>query len=210
MSDVHVSSGPRIAEGFQALLGRQHTVESIEAEGGSVIGLWSDARIGLLNSAWQRFALENAGASVIERWPLGSDFLSGISGVLRGYYAEAFARVAHTGQPWEHSYDCHSPATARQFRLRALPLAQGAVLLVHSLLVSLPVSFDGAHAPSLEALERYVGSDGIIRQCCNCRRTQRVASPLVWDWIPELVARPPSNVSHGLCMTCRKQVYPDL
>src|ERR1044071_6838845 len=128
MSGARVGAGLQVAERFEALLGA-HSVESIEAERGSVIGLWSDARIALLTSGWQRFAHENVGGAVLERWPLGSDFFSGISGVLRDYYAQAFARVVRTGQPWEHSYECHSPATARQFRLRTLPLAGGALLL---------------------------------------------------------------------------------
>lgn len=194
---------------FRALLG-PHSAESIEAERGTVIGLWGDARIALLNSGWHRFAHENTGAQVIERWPLGSDFFSAISGVLRDYYGEAFARVVRTQQPWEHSYDCHSPTTGRQFRMRALPLAQGALLLVHSLVVSYPAWFDGDEPLRLRALEHYVGADGILRQCCNCRRTQRATSPTTWDWVPELVARPPPNASHGICQTCMKQVYPDL
>ncbi len=209
MSEDRAPAGLQVDPRFRAVLG-PHTPESIESERGSVIGLWPDARIALLNTGWQRFAHENAGAKVLERWPLGSDFLSGISGVLRDYYAEAFARVVRTQQPWEHSYDCHSPTTGRQFRLRALPLADGALLLVHSLVVSFPAWFDGAHPPRLDSLDRYVAADGIIRQCCNCRRTQRAVSPLSWDWIPELVAHPPRNVSHGICMTCMKQVYPDL
>jgi hypothetical protein len=209
MTDAPATAGPLLDRGFRALLG-PHTVESIEAEHGSVIGLWSDARIALLNSGWQRFARENEGAHVLERWPLGSDFFSGISGALRDYYAESFARVVRTRQPWEHAYHCHSPSTGRQFRLRALPLADGALLLVHSLVVRYPAWFDDANPPRLGELERYVGADGLIRQCCNCRRTQRVASPMAWDWIPELVARPPRNVSHGICSTCMKQVYPDL
>jgi hypothetical protein len=209
VSGAPAIAGLRLDARFQALLGA-HTIESIEAERGSVIGLWSDARIALLNSGWHRFAHENDGGAVLERWALGSDFFSGISGVLRDYYREGFARALGTGQPWEQSYECHSPATGRQFRLRALPLAQGALLLVHSLVVSDPAWFDGTHAPRPSELERYVGADGIIRQCCNCRRTQRVASPASWDWLPELVARPPGNVSHVICMTCMKQVYPDL
>jgi hypothetical protein len=208
MSDVSEHTGLVMDARFRALLG-PHSAESIEAERGTVIGLWGDARIALLNSAWHRFAHENAGASVIERWPLGSDFFSGISGVLRDYYAEGFARVARTQRPWEHDYDCHSPTTGRQFRMRALPLAQGALLLVHSLVVSYPASFDGDHPP-LHGLDHYVGSDGLLRQCCNCRRTQRAVPPIRWDWVPELVAQPPPNLSHGICLTCMRQVYRDL
>lgn len=191
---------------FHALLG-SHTLESIEAERGSVIGLWADGRIALLNSGWHRFAHENDGVAVLERWPLGSDFFSAISRVLRDYYAQAFARAVRTRQPWEHSYDCHSPATKRQFRLRALPLDQGALLLVHSLVVSYPAHADDACERELAC---YVGADGLIRQCCNCRRTQRIAIPQAWDWLPGLVANPPRNVSHVICLTCRKEVYPDL
>src|SRR4051812_8463615 len=59
-----LNAGPRlmlqIDVGFEPLLGA-HTVAELDAEPGSVIGLWPDGRIALLNSAWQQFARQNGG-----------------------------------------------------------------------------------------------------------------------------------------------------
>ncbi|HTV17425.1 MAG TPA: hypothetical protein VMG12_02105 [Polyangiaceae bacterium] len=200
-----------IDTGFAALLGA-HTLDELDREPGSVVGLWPDGRIALLNGAWQRFAEQNQGIDALRRWPIGADLLSGISGVLRDYYTRAFASVREQCQPWEQTYQCHSPLVRRQFRLRALPLEQRALLLVHSTIVEAPFAGSEPDAGSTVAapdLEEYVGPNGMVRQCSNCRRTQHGTSGS-WDWVRSYVTQAPSNVSHGICNTCLRQDYPDL
>ena len=34
--------------------------------------------------------------------------------------------------------------------------------------------------------------------CMHCRRTRRTEEGDIWDWVPEFLAKPPDNVSHGL------------
>jgi hypothetical protein len=96
---VRVASGGRLwlqVEGnFKKLLGA-HSPEALDAEAATVLGLWPDGRIALLNSAWQTFALANAGADVIRRWPLGANIHTGTSDVLRSYYAQA-SRACSSG-----------------------------------------------------------------------------------------------------------------
>jgi hypothetical protein len=192
--------------GFDRHLGA-HSTDGLDAEGGSVVGLWPDGRIGLLNRAWQSFAIENGGALTLERWPLGSDMASGISGVLRAYYERAFDRVRLRGEPWEQTYQCNAPSRYREFRLRVLPLERRALLLVHSLAV------DAVYPEEIELeqpLSEYQRDDGLVRQCSNCRRTQRAGSPGVWDWVRAYVSQPPPNATHGICETCVRQHYPEL
>lgn len=195
-----------IDAGFEKHLG-PHAVRELDAEAGSVVGLWPDGRIGLLNQAWGRFAEENDGAAILERWPLGSEIWSGISGVLRDYYVRAFERVRMKGEPWEQTYLCDAPARRREFRLRVLPLERHALLLLHSLVVDMPRRED---EPSSGSLTRYVNDAGTVHQCSNCRRTQRVRGPHGWDWVRSYVAHPPPNVAHGVCTTCVRQFYPEL
>jgi len=212
----------QIAIGFDALLGA-HTPADLERESGSVVGLWPDGRIALLNGAWRRFAQQNQGADTLHRWPLGADMLSAISGVLLDYYKRAFAGVRAQRRPWEQTYQCHSALSMRQFRLRVLPLENDALLLIHSVVVDAPFSSTstststearsaaelGSHASDAEELDAYVGPSGLVRQCSNCRRTQHVTRE-GWDWVRAYVTHPPRNVSHGICTTCLRQDYPDL
>lgn len=198
----------QVDSGFEKLLGA-HSGDDLDAEGGSVIGLWPDGRIALVNDAWGRFAAENDGGAVTQRWPLGSELLSGISGVLREYYSRAFERVRATRMPWEQTYQCHAPNVPREFRLRVLPLQERALLLVHSPVVD----FQGIPLeapPSNDVVSSYIGPGGMVRQCSNCRRTQRRGSGEAWDWVRAYVSHPPGNVTHGICRTCIRHYYPDL
>lgn len=191
---------------FARLLG-SHTPAALDLETGAVVGIWPDTRIALQNTAWRRFALQNAGEDVLERWPLGARLLSGISGALQAYYANAFARVLAQSEPWEQTYDCHSPHSRRQYQLRVLPLVGRGLLLIHSLLVETDIAPVGS---ALGGAASYLGPDGLARQCSNCRRTQRVGAASTWDWVPELVAHTPLRTSHGICSTCLNQFYPEL
>jgi hypothetical protein len=195
-----------IADGFGKHLGK-HGTRDLDAEAGSVVGLWPDGRIGLLNQAWQSFARDNRGDAVLTRWPLGSEISSGISGVLRDYYARAFERVRVKGEPWEQTYLCDAPWRRREFRLRVLPLEGQALLLLHSLVVDVP-HFEEAAEPS--SLREYVGEAGMVHQCSNCRRTKRVRGPHGWDWVRSYIAQPPTNATQGICPTCIRQFYPEI
>jgi hypothetical protein len=195
-----------VEDSFKAILGA-HSPEALDAEAATVIGLWPDGRIALTNSAWQTFALANTGADVLRRWPLGASFHSGVSDALRDYYARAFAHVLERREAWAQNYECHSPELARQFRLQVLPLGGHGLLLTHSLLVEIPMS---EKSVPLHGMARYRGPRGVVRQCSNCRRTQRAGSPEVWDWVPQFVLDTPRYVSHGICTTWINQYYPEL
>jgi hypothetical protein len=107
--------------------------------------------------------------------------------------------VLERREPWTQTYDCHSAELTRQFRLQVLPLGGPGLLLIHTLVVEVPIS--GENAPPL-GLAPYLSPVGLVRQCSNCRRTQRSISPNVWDWVPQLVLETPDYVSHGICTSC--------
>ena len=73
----------------------------------------------------------------------------------------------------------------------------GELLIVNSLVVNEP---HAGHAfPAFEA--HYRNSDGLLMMCSNCRRV-RIGPVERWDWVPDFVDTPPSNVTHGLCRPC--------
>jgi CheY-like chemotaxis protein len=199
----------QIDAGFEALLGG-HTVEELDAEPGSVVGLWPDGSIAFMNSAWLRFAEQNGGSEVLRRWPIGSDLLRGITGPLRDYYARAFAQVREQQKPWEQSYDCNAATQRRQFQLRVLPLDQRGMLLIHSPRFDAPMPIENKPPNGAASLlSEYVGPSGLIRQCSNCRRSQRAHGDR-WDWVRAFIENPPPNVTHGICPVCLRQDYGDL
>ncbi|MBA2320227.1 MAG: hypothetical protein H0V89_03640 [Deltaproteobacteria bacterium] len=157
----------------------------------------NDLVIGYVNEAWLAFGRANGASKV---WGVGDSLLGAISGPLRAFYAEKLASVPSLDPPaWEHDYECSSPTLRREFRLRALSLAGGAGLLItHSLRVER--AHDVTHDRFVE--NSYRSTNGIVTQCGHCRRVRRVVAPFDWEWAPELVARPPAMLSHGLCGVC--------
>lgn len=186
---------------------RGYPLASLDAEASTVIGLWPDGRIALLNSAWNTFAVQNTGDLTLRHWGLGAYLLSAISGPLRDYYARAFGRVRRSGDAFEQTYGCHSRSVERQYRLRVHPLASGGLLLMHTLVVSLPLASTPGEALTLA---RYVDAHGLVHQCSNCRRVRRAGEVAVWDWVAELVEHPAINTSHGVCSVCCGRYYAEL
>ncbi len=171
-----------------------------------VFGLWGDLTLAYVNPAWRRFATDNGGWDVPERFPLGSSLLSAIQGDVLPFYEDALRGVLDANRPWEHDYECSSPTVARWFRMRVLPLEGRGLLVSNALLIQ------RAHAPGerppLPADDAvYRDARGLLVQCCGCRRTRR-AGINRWDWVPEYVARCPPRTSHGICPLCMGHYYP--
>lgn len=155
-----------------------------------------DLVIGYVNAAWVGFARDNGAGRV---WGPGDPLLDAMSEPLRGYHAERLATVLRSRDPWEHDYECSSHGVYRQFRLRAVAIGGGeGLLLSHSLRVERP--HDRAGSP-FDAAE-YIDGSGFVKVCGHCRRARRAGGSEVWDWVPHILARPPENLSHGLCELC--------
>ena len=194
-----MTGNPQADPRFQALLA-DFDGEAIQNNRATIYGLWPDLALAYFNSGWTRFAALNGGEPQISaEWPLGRCILDAIAEPLRPFFVENYGRCLREERPWEHAYECSSASVYRRFHLTAFPLgAAAAVLVVNSLRQE--VAHTRVASPPLEQL--YRDADGIVMQCCHCRRVRRVDDPKVWDWVPEWLTHQPANTSHGLCEPC--------
>ena len=154
-----------------------------------------------VNAGFRRFALENGGVDVVERWRCES-VLRAIAGPLRAYFDAAFRRARETGKPWEHAYECSSPERLRRFHMTVYPVGVRLVT-VHGLRVESLTTWPTCAADD----GRYVHG-GFIRMCSNCRRVQNPSGHKRWDWVPAYLQHAPAAVSHGLCEACARFYWP--
>lgn len=184
---------------FQSLL-TSFNIESLQYSSETIYGLWPTLTLAYLNVGWKRFSSMNGGEpKITSEWPLGRCVLDAVSEPLRPFFAENYRRCLEDGRPWEHTYECSSADTLREFHMTAFPLGKSEGLLVinslrreavHTSVVSSPLD------------EHYRNEHGIVTQCSHCRRVRRTKATQVWDWVPAWVSTPPANTSHGLCEPC--------
>ncbi|MFL6448723.1 MAG: PAS domain-containing protein [Bryobacteraceae bacterium] len=169
-----------------------------------VFCLDADLRITYCNAAWDWFARES-GAPDFRQPTLGRSVLDYMTEPDRACYARIFRRVLTERQPWEHLYQYSSLDLHRQFRVHVLPLMRERGLM---LIGSLQVDQVHQGVPCPPGEKRYRNGQGLILMCCGCRRTQLPAPGTEsWEWVPNLIERMPSGVSHGICPACRKHYY---
>ena len=154
-----------------------------------------------VNTGFRRFALENGGVDIDERWR-GQSVLRAIAGPLRAYYDDAFRRVRETEEPWQHAYECSSPERVRCFHMTVYPVGPRLVT-IHALRVDTLSTWP--KCPPDDA--RYVRG-GLIRMCSNCRRVHNPSGHQRWDWVPAYLHQAPATVSHGLCEACAWFYWP--
>lgn len=157
-------------------------------------------RLVYCNAAWDRFALENGGLTVVRELQIGVDLLSVIPDPLRTFYLDAFERVLATGVAWDHDYECSSAERSRNFHMRVTPPPwQSQVLIVINSLIA-----EGPHPGTCVDSDPTALLDphGIVTMCCHCRRSRLPSGTREWIWVPALVRDMPVNVSHGLCPVC--------
>jgi hypothetical protein len=165
--------------------------------------------VAYFNQAWFDFAAANDGEPGISSgWTLGRSLLDCIPDVLRPFYTEGFDACRKLGRAWQHDYECSSPTRYRRFHQRVLALDEQAGLLLFNSLVVERAHDPAERKPSPPALTAYTNRDGLIIQCCTCRRVQFPDEPDRWDWVPDWVRDFPRNTSHGLCPPCFRQQYP--
>ena len=169
-----------------------------------IFALNADLEITYVNQGWLRFAERNGGDTVAERWSVGRRFMDAIPFALQPFYREHFAKVLAENRPWEHQYEYSSPALYRQFHMLSYPLGDAERILVVNSLVQ-----EDPHQEKLcEPNEGvYRNQDGLIIQCCHCRRVRRNGLKQQWDMVPSWVAVIPPNTSHGLCYPCNSYYY---
>lgn len=181
--------------------------DELEDDQSVVYLLDNDLQLSYCNKAWDEFAEHNGGARLQRIQQVGLPVLDSISEPLKTFYGTVFQRVLAEQQPWEHSYECSSPERYRKLHMQVLPLqAPPRLVIVNSLVVE--KAHERIMHPPLTAL--YRTACGMIVMCMHCRRTRRSEGPDIWDWVPEFLAVPPDNVSHGLCSTCFSYYYPQV
>lgn len=192
----------RWAEGFDSTL-VGFSLQTLEVDPSPIFAITGRYQLLYYNLAYQAFAEENSGAAtVLERYPIGSNVLGAIEGEARARYQERFAEVMQGGSPWFHEFSCSSPDRYRQFRQGAYPLRNGAgLVLISSLMIEGPL-VDAPFRPEPSLAARYARASGMITQCSNCRRTLRNDDSRVWDWVPDWAAEPPPHASHTICSLC--------
>ena len=200
----------RFKEDFTSLLGGID-IETLESNPNTVYGLSRDLILNYFNPGWFKFGRENNGEPAIsERFVLGTFIGDAITGDARDYYLDAFNQVLQTGKVWHHEYECSSPHLLRKFYQTVYPLYKhNGLVIVNSLVNEEP--HDVVERKPFEAIEAvYRQLNGLITQCCNCRRVKRVDNPEVWDWVPSWVKKLPEKTSHTFCAVCSEFYKADL
>lgn len=171
------------------------------------VGLWKDLRIAYLSPGWFEFARANDGEmSVSQRWGVGDELLSGISGPLQSFFEDGYRRCLAERRPWEHSYECSSAEKYRYFHMISYPLVGGkGILTVHSARIERP--FEVELAPITDNFNNYLSENGLLYQCSYCRRMRRNDCSEAWDRVTEWVQRAPANTSHVICDACFSFYY---
>lgn len=163
------------------------------------------------NDGYRAFAIANDGADILTRWPIGSNILSSIPDIIRNDIKRMYDQVLANNTIVEHEYDCHSPTVFRRFKMRILPFMDGFVLHEHCLIESSELR--GAYElTDSEVQSGYIDINGIVHQCCHCRRIQSNVDVNNWVWVVTLIERDnsfSSNISHSICPVCMLHYYPE-
>lgn len=176
--------------------------EAVAHSPDSAFVLSAEWRLLRVNDGWTRFARENGGEALLDRWHEGSSIDGVIPAELWPFYRDAFARVHSTGNHWEHNYECSSADLYRSMHMVVYPVEPGAVLVVSS-----PVVVRAHTREAVSAAEYEHG--GVIVACCHCRRFRSPHDKSSWHWVPDYLRSPPPKVSHGLCQACLAHYYPE-
>ena len=174
---------------------------TLETDPSIIYVVQRDSRIIYCNRAWDKFALENGGDTLIRANVLGTNVQDVLPEPLLQFYQDAFKQVLSTGTSWAHDYECSSPGLYRLFRMQVLRLSGSHLLVMNSPRIQENHLVD-VFASAQDAT--YIDEHGILTLCCNCRRARRVdfADKEVWDWVPRFIEKPPTKISHGLCRIC--------
>lgn len=163
------------------------------------------------NNGYKLFAIENDGEDILNNWKIGANILPAIPEMIQGIIKKMYDDVILNDKTIEHEYDCHSATTFRRFRMRILPFMNGFALHEHCLIESSQLS--GVQNVSDEEIEsRYTDNNGIIHQCCHCRKIQSCTDTNNWVWVVSLIHRNDNyypRISHTLCPVCMLHYFPE-
>lgn len=169
-------------------------------------GLWPDYTLAFLGQGWFEFAKANDSyREITSQWGLGKSVLDATPPQLRPFYKNLYDRCIEDYElmklPIQLDFECSSPLVYRSFRMTVYPLQGQGVLIVNNLLRQCDHSEIGtiSHEASIS---NYSQPDGMIYQCCVCRKIRHARNWSRWDWVPEWVEEIPANTSHVVCGMC--------
>lgn len=187
----------RLDEAFTPLL-ETVGLAALEADAATIYGMWPDSRLAYMNPAYVRFSVAEGASELSAEWGLGCRVLATVPEPLTQFYDRLIARALVSPEPITHRYDCHSPELARKYDLRLFSLGERRGLLLASSLVMARPHADPERADA----DRYRSANGLLTQCCHCRRVRRAMEPGHWDLVPDYIAAAPPRTTHGLCELC--------
>lgn len=163
-------------------------------------------RLQAFNQAWVDFAVENDGRSVLDQFPLGASILKALPAKLKSFLIAKFNQAVLQNKPFEHDYECSSARQYRVFHQSAYPLVNAAGLVISNHLIK----FSSHTETTRGLLEGLIDEDGIIVQCCNCRKVRDPDNQQLWLWVPEAIEKKFSRISHAICPRCYDFYYPEI
>jgi len=196
---------------FRVAIGEKR-LESLNQHPSSVYGLDANLNIAYLNPAWFQFAAENGGNQFNpDLWSLNRNIFDCIPNVLESFYRDLFESTLYEKESpliaKQASYECSSPELFRLFSMHLYAIGSVGIIAINSL------SVEETQTPNLPAkgnafdASNYIDENGLLIQCANCRRVQRLDNPEQWDWIPKFIEQKHSHTSHGVCRPCMEHYY---
>ncbi len=194
--------------------------EALAREGEPAYLLDRRGVVRFVNDAWDRAArADGAPQSVHAASVVGTDWLGGIQGKARRYYAALLSRAlampaSSPPRALVHLTESNSPVSVRVVSHRFVPLhgergeSADFVLVVHAPVVETKV--EGHYPVIREAGARYLQGDGAVLQCSSCRRTRTgagLAGEGGWEFAPELILSAPEGTRWHVCPDCRVRYY---
>jgi hypothetical protein len=157
-------------------------------------------RIDAISAGYRDFATRNAPPGFLDQWGEGSSVVDAVSGPMVGS-VRCWYEGALRGRSVDLTYHCHGMRRYRVFRMRILPMPGSGCLVEHAVVVD--GALDGAlDLDEEEIRDRYMGSDGRFIQCGHCRKTRSGSGPERWDWVTDLIHRPPTGTAMVTCPAC--------
>lgn len=172
----------RYIEGFPELL---HGInfKTLEESKHVIYALSEEINILYVNPSWVVFAKKNSGTNrLLKKIPFGECIANDFMGIkIKNFYTKNYLNCFKTGKPWHHEYECSSKEEFREFHQGAYPLKNKKILIViNTLTVHLPIHEKGKVNFKVSD-KRYLNSKGFVTQCSNCKCTQRIEEPAIWD-----------------------------
>ncbi|MES2589565.1 MAG: hypothetical protein V4622_11350, partial [Bacteroidota bacterium] len=146
--------------------------ETLENSPHTIFGLSKDLKLIYFNNAWLEFSKQNNGEPEISRrFTIGTSIESTMTGPIKDYYLTNYKRVFQDLKVWKHEYECSSSTEYRVFSQDVYPLKNSeGIIIVNSLKIGRPFNNKDHKKNTLKKAD-YIDHNGIITQCCNCRKT---------------------------------------